>query len=77
MCDKLGIVSGCNSLVFIIIACVWSIYSGTGVQILLRAMSVIIEATERNESYSTCLSDYLQVLQCCVIHSTRHYYYLR
>ncbi|XP_067947730.1 protein CIP2A homolog [Watersipora subatra] len=34
--------------------------SKVGVEIVLSAMSVIIEATERNESYSTCLSDYLQ-----------------
>jgi len=37
------------------------LFSKTGVEIVLKAISVIIEATERNESYTTCLHDYLQV----------------
>ena len=37
------------------------IISKVGVCVVLRAMSVLIEATEKNDSYSTCLNDHLQV----------------
>lgn len=36
-------------------------HSGVGVSIVLRSMSVLMEATDKNESYSTSLNDYLQV----------------
>ena len=37
------------------------IISKVGVCVVLRAMSVLIEATEKNDSYSTSLNDHLLV----------------